>query len=134
MPNNFGVTLDVRNFPSNGSDGYTNTTASNNAVYSYQYTGGNGGNGNVNVTHGSGNAAITVSLTSDPRYSISNIVFSGDTLGQFSWHAGGHANVAVITDRNSDVADVKYTTIVTDSTASCTFPCDPTIKNTPPTN
>ena len=36
MPNNFSVSLDVRNFASNGSDGYTNTTASNGNTYSYQ--------------------------------------------------------------------------------------------------
>jgi hypothetical protein len=29
MPSNFSVSLDVRNFASSGSDGYTNTTPSN---------------------------------------------------------------------------------------------------------
>lgn len=133
MPSNFAVTLDVRNFPSNGSDGYTNATASNAAVYSYLYAGGSGGKGNVDVANGSGHAAITVSLISDPRYSISNINFSNDLANQFSWHAGGNAKVAVITDTNSASAEVKYTCIVTDSTANCTIPCDPMIKNVPPT-
>ena len=44
---NTNVTLDVRNFPSNDSDGYTDTTASNHAIYSYLYGGGSDGNGNI---------------------------------------------------------------------------------------
>jgi hypothetical protein len=135
MPNNFSVNLDVRNSASSGSDGYTNTTASNGSVYSYKYSGGNGGGGDVNVPNAGGhnaNAAITVTMNSDPRYSITNVGFVGDTLNQFAWHAGGQASVAVITDTNSAAASVKYTCTVTDSTANCTMPCDPIIKNEPP--
>jgi hypothetical protein len=136
MPSNFSVSLDVRNFASSGSDGYTNTTASNGSTYSYRYSGGNGGGGNVNVANAgspNANAAITVDLSSDARYSITNIQFRDDTQDQFAWHAGGHANVAVITDKNEAAATVKYTCIVTDSSAHCTVPCDPIIKNEPPT-
>lgn len=136
MPNNFSVSLDIRNFPSNGSDGYTNTTASNGSIYSYQYSGGNGGGGNVNVPgagNAGSNAAITITMNSDPRYSITGVGFRDDTLNQFAWHGGGHANVVVITDRNSAAATVKYTCTITDSTAHCTLPADPMIKNEPPT-
>ena len=128
MPGPVNVNLDVRNFSSGGADGYKDVTASNGQTYSYKYTGGSEGNGNVRVGVGGGQAAIDVSLRSDPRYSITNITFS-PADSQFTWHAGGHAAVAVIVDTAVAVASVKYTVIATDSIASCTVPCDPTIQN-----
>ncbi|MEO6104544.1 MAG: hypothetical protein ABIP44_13040 [Pseudoxanthomonas sp.] len=131
MPGQNNVSLDVRNCSSGGSDGYTDVVASNGATYSYKYTGGSDGNGNVRVTVGSGQAAINVTVGGDPRYSITNITFN-PADSQFTWHAGGQAKVAVIVDTATAVATVKYTVIVTDSTAHCTVPCDPMIQNTPP--
>jgi hypothetical protein len=105
-------------------------TASNGTAYYYKYGGGSDGNGNVNVKVGAGQAAITVTVGSDPRYSITNITFSPAST-QFTWHAGGTAHVAVIQDTAAVVESVKYTTVVTDSTANCTIPCDPVIHNVP---
>lgn len=130
MPGPVNVSLDVRNFSSGGSNGYKDVTASNGQTYSYKYTGGSDGNGNVSVRVGGGQAAVNVALNSDARYSISNITFN-PTDTQFSWHAGGNAAVAVIVDTAVSVASVKYTAIVTDSTANCTVPCDPMIQNVP---
>jgi hypothetical protein len=130
MPSPVNVSLDVRNFSSGGADGYTDVAASNVATYSYKYTGGTDSHGNVNVTVGRGQAAINVTVGSDSRYSITNVTFNpADT--QFTWHAGGHAAVAVILDTAATVVSVKYTTIVTDGIAHCTVPCDPVIHNVP---
>jgi hypothetical protein len=130
MPSPVNVNLDVRNFSSGGADGYTNVIASNGQTYSYKYTGGSDSHGNVNVTVGHGQAAINVTVGSDARYSITNITFNpADT--QFTWHAGGHASVAVILDTAATVVSVKYTTIVFDSNAGCSIPCDPVIHNVP---
>lgn len=130
MPNPIAVSLDVRN-PANGpAPGYSQTTASNNTVYYYKYTGGSDGNGNATVKVGAGQAAIHVTVGSDPRYSITNITFNPPST-HFTWHAGGSAAVAVIVDPANVVESVKYTTTVTDSVANCTIPCDPMIHNVP---
>lgn len=131
MPGPVNVSLDVRNFSSGGADGYTDVLASNGATYSYKYTGGSDNHGNVQVMVGGGQAAINVMVGGDPRYSITNITFN-PTDSQFTWHAGGNARVAVIIDTAATVASVKYTVIVTDSTANCTVPCDPIIQNKAP--
>jgi hypothetical protein len=130
MPNPVNVSLDVRNAGTGPAPGYTQVTASNGTTYYYKYTGGSDGNGNVNVKVGAGQAAINVTVGSDPRYSITNITFSPAST-HFTWHAGGHANVAVIQDTAAVVESVKYTTVVTDSSANCTIPCDPVIHNVP---
>lgn len=129
---NTNVTLDVRNFPSNGSDGYTNTTASNNAVYSYQYGGGSDGHGNVDETATTGSATITIAMNSDPRYQITNVVFSGDIENQLSSPpVGPGATSVVITDSDSSTGSGYYSITVSDTTAGCTFPCDPEVTNKP---
>jgi len=130
MPGPNSVNLDVRNTATGPAPGYTQVTASNGAAYYYKYTGGSDGNGNVTVKVGTGQAAITVTVGSDPRYSITNITFNPTTSG-FTWHGGGSAHVGVIVDPANVVEDVKYTCIVTDSTANCTIPCDPVIHNVP---
>lgn len=130
MPNT-NVTLDVRNFSSNGSDGYTNTTASNGAVYSYSYGGGSDGHGTVDETAASGSATITVALQSDLRYQISGVVFSGDIENQLSWPGGPLSTSAVITDSDSSSGTGYYSITVTDITDNCTFPCDPEVINRP---
>lgn len=133
MPGPVNVSLDVRNFSSNG-DGYTNVNGSNGQPYSYKFTGGNkpSNNGDVTVATGRGQAAINVQVGTDRRYSITNITFNPQDT-QFSWHAGNNAAVAVIVDTAVANATVKYTVTVTDSTANCTVPCDPMIQNTAPT-
>jgi hypothetical protein len=130
MPSPVNVSLDVRNGSSGGAGGYTDVIASNGRTYSYKYTGGTDNHGNVNVSVGHGQAAITVTVGTDARYSIPNITFNpADT--QFTWHAGGHAAVAVIVDTAVTVVSVKYTVSVFDINAGCTIPCDPVIHNVP---
>lgn len=130
MPN-VNVSLDVRNFASNGSDGYTDTTASNNAIYSYLYGGGSDGHGNIDETTASGSATITVALQSDPRYQISGVVFTGDIENQLSWQPGGTPTSVVITDSDSSSGSGYFSITVSDTTANCTLPCDPDITNRP---
>lgn len=129
---NTNVNLDVRNFPSNGTDGYTNTTASNNAIYSYLYRGGSDGNGNIEEIADAISGTVTVGLQSDPRYRISNVVFSGDVEGQLSWQPGDAPTSAVITDSDTETGEGTFCVSVVDTSANCTFSCDPTIKNVPP--
>lgn len=129
MPN---VTLDVRNSPSNGSDGYTNTTASNGTIYSYLYGGGSDGHGNMDETANGGSATFTVTVGSDPRYQISNVVFNGDIEGQLSWQQGAAPTSASISDSDTSSGSGTYCVTVSDTTANCTLPCDPTITNRPP--
>jgi hypothetical protein len=130
MPSPVNVSLDVRNAATGPAPGYTQVAASNGTAYYYKYSGGSDGNGNVNVKVGAGQAAINVTVGSDPRYSITNVTFSPAST-HFTWHAGGHAAVAVIQDTATVVESVKYTCVVTDSTANCTIPCDPVIHNVP---
>jgi len=125
------VGLDVRNFPSSGSDGYTNTSASNNAMYSYKYSGGTDGNGNVSDIVEAGELDITVTVGTDPRYTITGVVISGDIESQLTWVSGTAPTNVVIKDSDSQTGSGYYSITVTDSTADCTLPCDPEITNKP---
>jgi len=131
MPN-VNVSLDVRNWPSNGSDGYTSTTATNDQVYSYQYTGGTDGHGNVDSTVGAGSVAISISLHSDPRYIIQTIVISDDVENQLTWQPGGTPTTASVTDSDSQSGSGYYQVMISDTMAVCNFPCDPRVTNTLP--
>ncbi|MBP7370097.1 MAG: hypothetical protein KA902_01535 [Arenimonas sp.] len=124
------VSLDVRNFAATPGDGYTDTTATNNAVYSYKYSGGTDGNGGVEVITGTGTLILTVTISADPRYLVSNVTFDNN-LGDLSWAFGESAYVAVITDTDLDNENSYYSVIVSDHTAGCTMPCDPPITNKP---
>lgn len=130
MPHNHNVSLQVRAQPSSGNDGFTNTTASNNAIYSYKYSGGDDGNGDISETLGTGAATIDVQLNGGSRFQISDISFSGATPGQLSWSGGGDS--AAIIDANTVVENATYCTKVTDSAANCYFNCDPMIGTVPP--
>lgn len=130
MPHDHTVHLKVRNQPSNGNDGYTDTTASNNAVYSYKYTGGDNDHGNISETVGQGAASIEVDLDGGSNYQITDVTFTNDSQNQLSWHAGTDADNAVVIDANTQVEDASYCTTVRDTSANCTFQCDPMIDNT----
>ncbi len=132
---NTDVSLDVRNFPSNGSDEYTDTTASNKAVYSYRYTGGSDGKGNMIETANGEAGTITVSLHSDPRYQISGVIISGDIEDQLSSEPAPNSNTSVIiTDKDTSCGSGYYNVAVTDTSAACTFHCDPQVTNVPDPN
>lgn len=128
MPaNNSNASLDVRNFPSSGSDGYTDTTASNNAVYSYRYTGGSDQAGGLRAQVGQGTATLNLSLAGDQRYTIDQVTFD-DPKGQLSWRGNAPRN-GVLTDSNTDEEEGYYHVQVRDSVANCTIPCDPMVVN-----
>ena len=129
MPGNPTITLDVRNFAASPGDGYTNTTSSINTTYSYKYSGGDSNGGNVTFTS-RGRVTIVVQLQSDPRYTINTVGFTGDTNNQLSLVSNPHAQTtATIQNLNSVVQTANYKVTVSDSTANCTFPCDPQIIN-----
>lgn len=129
MSHNHNVQLIVRNQPSNGRDGFTNTTATNNAIYSYMYTGGDDDHGDIRETLGTGSATINVGLSGGPGYRIDDISFRNDTNHELSWSGSGSS--AAIIDANSAVQDATYCTSVTDTQAQCSFDCDPMIGTDP---
>ena len=130
MPTNrSNATLEVRDFPSNGSDGYIDTTASNNAVYSYRYTGGSDDAGGLLGKGNGGTATLNLTLDSDPRYTIDSVTFDG-LDNQLSWRGNAPRN-GVITDQNTAAGSGNYHVVVRDATANCTVPCDPMISNEP---
>lgn len=125
------VSLDVRNFAATQGDGYTDTTASNGAVYSYKYSGGTDGNGGVEVITGTGTLTITVTVNADPRYVINDVTLTNN-VGDLSWAFGASSYIAIITDTDLDNEDGYYSVLIRDDTAGCTMPCDPPVKNLPP--
>lgn len=129
MPNNATINLDVRNSSSGGAGGYIDTTASNGAVYSYQYSGGSGNGGSVEF-QGRGRVTVVVQLRSDARYTIAEVSFAADTHNQLSWVSNPNApTTATIQNVNSVVQAAYYNVTVRDSTANCTVACDPMIIN-----
>jgi hypothetical protein len=89
-------------------------------------------NGNVTeyTDDGSGQATITITCGGDPRYVINNIGFNGAIPNDFSWAHGVAANVATITDTDVDNGNMYFVVTVQDTTANCTFGCDPGVTNT----
>lgn len=128
---NVNVSLDVRNFAATPGNGYTNTTASNNAIYSYCYTGGTDGNGGVEEITGAGSGTITVTVGGDPRYQVNDVAFGPDPGNQLTWAWGASRTTAIITDTDTQSEDSSYRINVADTTANCTVPCDPPISNKP---
>ncbi len=128
---NVNVGLDIRNFPCQPNDGYTNTTTSNETVYSYKYSGGTDEHGGVEESRGAGSGTITVQIGTDPRYTVSDVTLTGDIEAQLSWTHGTSNTIAVITDTDTSSGSGYYSVICSDSTAHCTFPCDPPIVNNP---
>ena len=129
MSHNHDVQLTVRNQASNGHDGFTNATASNNAIYSYRYTGGDDDHGDIRETLGTGSATINVGLSGGPNYQINDISFQNDTNHELSWSGSGTS--AAIIDTNSAVQNATYCTSVSDTQAHCSFNCDPMIGTDP---
>lgn len=125
------VSLDVRNFASNG-DGWTNVNAANGQPYSYKYTGGDAHSNNGKVTYnvGGGQAAITVNLIADPRYHFVGecITFVNDSTNQLST-AGNAPRMRIVNDKCTAALDGQYKAMVTDTTANTTIQCDPRIVN-----
>lgn len=122
------ISLDVRNAPSNGSDGYTNTTASNGATYSYRYSGGEGTGGDLTFKT-RGRATINIHLTNGSGYAIDDVSFTDDNNDQLSWKNPNAGKVAVIQNENSAVQTANYKITVRDEGADVTVPCDPKIIN-----
>lgn len=122
------ITLEVRNVPSTGTDGYTDTTASNGATYSYKYSGGDNDTGDVTFRE-RGRVTINVHLSGN-KYTIDDVGFAGDTHEQLSWVSDPDAGkVAVIQNENSAVQTANYKITVMDESVGATIPCDPKIIN-----
>lgn len=127
MPGNPTITLVVVNSASSPGAGYTETTASNGGTYWYLYTGGDNNGGNVTFTS-RGPVTIVVQLQSASNFSINTVGFTGDVNNQLSTSGNSATNIT-IHNKNNAVQTAEYKVTVSDSTAGCTVPCDPTIIN-----
>lgn len=131
------ATLDIRDSASN-DDGWTNVKASNGAIYSYRYTGGNHpgkdkpmlNNGSILYDAGGGSAKISLGFANDVghRYEFADISFTGDNARQLS-KLGNGPRTRQIHDECTAVIDAQYHVLVRDTEADATIPCDPMIKN-----
>lgn len=123
------IQLEVHDHASNGSDGFTNTTASNGATYSYRYSGGEGSGGDV-IFRSRGRVTFNVNLANGEEYEIDDVSFIGDVHQQLSWLSGGEASShAVIQDKNDQVQSARYKVTVRESSGEVTVPCDPKVVN-----
>ena len=128
------ATLEVHDHPSSGSDGFIDTIASNDAVYSYRYLGGGKKTaGKLVGKWGHGRAVMELTLQPAPRYAIGSVCFSGQlskTARELTWCRHGPNSGAVV-DRNTVGGKGHYHVLVHDTAAGCTVPCDPMIANEP---
>lgn len=100
-------------------------------AYTYSYSGGNQGNGNVTFKKGGGQAAVTVSLTAPDGFKCVSVDFSGQGSDDFNYQITGNGKGVVIIDKCNEIADVKYTVNVVESSTGTNVACDPQIKNVP---
>jgi hypothetical protein len=128
MPDNRTIQLDLHDHASSGSDGYTNTVASDGVVYSYRYSGGTGNGGDVSFTS-RGRVNVTVQLQSGNRYTVADVTFANDIHHQLSWVNQGSQGNAVIQNENSQLQTADYKMTIKDNNVGCTIPCDPQIIN-----
>ena len=123
------IQLDIQNHASSGSDGYTDTTASNGAIYSYRYSGGEGKGGDV-IFRTRGRVTVNVHLDDGRHYSIENVTFTGDTHQQLRWVSSAQTtSTAVIQNTNDQVQTAQYKITVMDERNGVSIPCDPMIAN-----
>ena len=122
------ISLDVLSGPSTGSDGYTDTTASNGDAYHYKYSGGEGNGGDLTFKT-RGRVTINVHLTNGSGYTIDDVAFTHDSKHQLSWPNKNAKKVAVIRNDNSKVQTAHYKITVRDEAKKVTVPCDPRIIN-----
>jgi hypothetical protein len=129
MPSTPNISLDVRNFASS-DPGWSNVLASNNQTYSYSYSGGDDGVGGLIQTAGQGRDTAPIRMTADQRYQINAVNFVNDDQHQLTWAGNGNYGGSIV-DANTQVETAKYTIVISDTTAGCTVPCDPTVQNKP---
>ena len=128
MTNPYTISLDIRNSPSNGQDGFTNTTTSDGQTYCYKWSGGTDGQGSVEESRTAGVAQINVNLIADPRYHIVAGSFSGGDT-QFTFTKTSDRS-AVVSDAGTAAEQDYFNVQVSDtSRANCTFWCDPRVGN-----
>ena len=124
------VTLDIRCWASNGSDGYTNTTTNDGQTYCYKYSGGTDGAGNVTEHLSSGVAQINIESVADRRYHLINTAMNeGNTQFRISVQS---TYQAVITDIGTATEDDYFKLQFQDTIEghnNRTFWCDPRVKN-----
>ncbi|NUS61753.1 MAG: hypothetical protein HOQ01_12470 [Lysobacter sp.] len=125
---NENVNLLVQPGSQNGS-GWTNVNAANGQPYAFKYTGGDNNNGGLKTKVGDGAATINLNLSTDDRYTISDITFTNDGGNQLTRTM--QTGTATITDQNTVAETADYCVVVADSIGNTTIPCDPMIKNDP---
>jgi hypothetical protein len=122
------VNLMVQPGSQNGN-GWTNVNAANGQPYAFKYTGGHNNNGGLKTKVGDGTATLNLNLSTDDRYTISDVTFTNDTGNQLTRTM--QTGTATITDLNTVAETADYCVLVADSMGNTTIPCDPMIKNDP---
>jgi len=131
MSKNESVTLNVRPGSTPGQ-GWTNVTASNGQPYQYKYQGGHNNSGGMKTKVGDGAATLNLTLSTDQRYSLSNVAFQQDTYNQLTWAPNPDFATGTISDVNTQVEDAYYQTSVIDAQGgNAVILCDPMIGNDP---
>jgi hypothetical protein len=121
MPLSQSITLAVQDKASSGSDGFTNSTASNGVVYACKFSGGTGKGGEVVFQIGA-RATVIVQLA-DNRYVVDGVRFPDDPHDELSFVFDSPAGMAVIRDTNDEVQTATYEIRLKDSQNGATFPC-----------
>jgi hypothetical protein len=127
LPLSQSITLTVQDKASSGSDGFTNSTASNGAAYSCKFSGGTGKGGEVVFQIGA-RATVLVQLA-DSRYTVDHVRFPDDPHDELSF-GDSPAGMAVIRDTNDEVQTATYEITVQDSQSSAMIPCRQKIVHT----
>ena len=124
------VTLDIRGWPAQKGDGYTNTTTNDGQTYCYKYSGGTDGKGNVIEHLKSGVAQINVNSVADRRYHlIGTKLNDGNTQFSISIQSTWQAVITDIgTVNEDDYFQLQFQDTI-EGHNNRTFWCDPTIKN-----
>lgn len=74
---------------------------------------------------------INISLASDPRYAIQGVNIIDEVENQLSRSPGANNTGWIVTDADGQSGSAYCQLVVSDSSAICTFLCDPRLTNVP---
>lgn len=124
------ISLDIRAWPSSGSDGYTNTKTNDDKTYCYKWTGGTDGEGNVVEHLKTGVDTIMITSVADRRFVMIGTEMSpGNTQFTLTKTSGYQATITDIgTVKEDDYFKLQFQNTIPGYNNS-TFWCDPRVKN-----
>src|SRR5258707_10612266 len=120
MPLSQSITLAVQDKASSGTDGFTNSTASNGAAYGCKFSGGTGKGGEVVFQIGA-RATVLVQLA-DSRYAGDSVRFPDDPHDQLSF-GESPVGMAVFKANKEDVELRSVMFTINERKKRATVPC-----------